>query len=210
MTKTKPFAYLPTAPLVLASTSLARRRLFDAAGLAYEAIPSGVDEAAIQAAAADASPADIATLLAEAKAQAVAMRRPEALVVAGDQLLVMDGKIYNKPKTKAEAETRLRLLAGKSHNLVTAAIMVHGTARVWHFVATTEVTLHPLTDDFIGGYCRRLSLETITTSGVYMLEGLGMHIVASIKGCPYAGLGFPMLECLAHLRTLGLRFEAQP
>ena len=203
-----PFARLAGAPLILASTSHARRRMFDAAGLVYESLAPGVDEESLLAAAKqDAlSPEDTAILLAETKARAIAHRRPEAVVVAGDQLLVLDGVIYSKPKTQKAAETRLRLLAGKTHALVTAGIMHHASARLWHFVATTHITIRPVTDAFIAQYCHALGAESFPTPGVYMLEGLGMHIITGIDGCAYAALGFPMLECLAHLRAIGLDY----
>lgn len=204
--KPKPFASLGDTPLVLASTSQARQQMFRAAGLVYEAVAPGVDEEALLLAAKHESltPADTATLLAEAKARAVASRRPEAVVIASDQLLVLDQVIYTKPKTIAAAKETLAAISGKTHQLVTAGIMVQGTARLWHFVATTHISVRPLSADFINQYCAYLGESVCATPGIYMLEGLGMHIIAGIDGCPYAGLGFPMLECLAHLRTLGL------
>ncbi|MCG8624152.1 MAG: Maf family protein [Proteobacteria bacterium] len=210
--KPLPFAGLGDTPLVLASTSQARQAMFRRAGLVYEAVASGVDEEALLLAAKDESltPADTATLLAEAKARAVASRRPEAVVVASDQLLVLDQMIYTKPKTMAAAEETLAAISGKTHQLVTAGIMVQSTARLWHFVATTHISVRPLSADFIKQYCDYLGESVCATPGIYMLEGLGMHIITAIDGCPYAALGFPMLECLAHLRTLGLAPLANP
>ena len=198
------FAYLPQAPLILASQSIARKRMFDAAGLVYACLSSGVDEEAIKAAASTASPKDLASMLAHAKAQAVALRHPQAIVVGGDQVMVVDGTIYNKPASKAEAKAQLRTLSGKTHQLITAGVMVMGDQRLWHFVASTDIGIRVLDAAFIDHYCQHISDDLITRAGVYMLEGLGVHIISHINGCPYAALGFPMLECLTHLRTLGL------
>ena len=110
--------------LVLASGSAVRASLLHGAGLAFEITVSGVDEAAIKAAYQEHKPDSgtfdgLALALAEAKAQAVVANvDAAALVIGADQLLVLDGKVFDKPRDRAEAKHNLMLFQGRSHCLV--------------------------------------------------------------------------------------------
>ena len=88
-------------------------------------VPAAVDEAAVKAAllAEAAPPRDVADALAELKAQRVAARRPDRLVLGADQVLVCDGRIFDKPRDLAEARAQLLALRGRSHELLSAAVV---------------------------------------------------------------------------------------
>ena len=200
---------LPHQPLILASASAARQTMFTSAGLKYTAMPACVDEEALRDAAVHdgISPADTATLLAEAKARKISVRQPDAVVVASDQLLVHQGAIYAKPASRDEAVARLNMLAGGRHELITAAVMlVHGQ-RLWHLVKTPRLTMRQFDADFAENYVDALGHVALQTPGVYMIEGLGVQLFSEMEGCFYSMMGFPLLECLAHLREMGLRLE---
>ena len=98
--------------------------MLEAAGLRFTISPGTVDEAALkQKAQADQlDAADAALLLADAKAQQAARRDPEALVIGCDQLLVCDGRWFDKPANRDEARAHLRALRGRAHTLVTAVL----------------------------------------------------------------------------------------
>ena len=200
---------LPHQPLILASASAARQTMFTDAGLKYEAMPAGVDEESLRDAAAHdgASPADTATLLAEAKARKISVRQPDAVVVASDQLLVYDGAIYAKPACRDEAVARIKMLGGASHELVTAGVMLLDGQRLWHVVKTPRLTMRAFDADFAENYVDALGHTALQTPGVYMIEGLGAQLFSEMDGCFYTIMGFPLLECLAHLRIMGLRLE---
>ena len=210
---------LPHQHLILASASAARQAMFTNAGLKYEAMPAGVDEESLRDAAAhdSLSPADTATLLAEAKARKISVRVPDAVVVASDQLLVYDGAIYAKPACRDEAVARLKMLGGASHELVTAGVMLLDGQRLWHVVKTPRLTMRKFDADFAENYVDALGDDALghdalghtalQTPGVYMIEGLGVQLFSAMDGCFYTIMGFPLLECLAHLRIIGLRLE---
>ena len=200
---------LPHQPLILASASAARQTMFTHAGLKYEAIAPCVDEESLRDAAVhdSLSPADTATLLAEAKARKISARHPDAVVVASDQLLVYDGAIYAKPACRDEAVARIKMLGGASHELVTAGVIMLDGQRLWHVVKTPRLTMRKFDADFAENYVDALGHTALQTPGVYMIEGLGAQLFSAMDGCFYTIMGFPLLECLAHLRIMGLRLE---
>lgn len=189
--------------LVLASGSAARRALLDAAGLIYEARPAAVDEDAVKrsAQAEGASPADAALLLAELKAARV--RDDDALVIGADQLLVCEGRWFDKPPDRAGARAHLEALRGRTHELVTAVTCMRGGQVVWHHVATPRLRMRALSDAFLDAYLDLEGDRVLGSVGAYRLEGPGIHLFDRIDGEQSAILGLPMLPLLGFLRQHG-------
>ena len=205
-----PLLSVPGRQLILASESRARRQMFDSACIAYEAISPRLDEEALRLAAQHEglSPADTATMLAEAKALKISAKHPDAVIIASDQLLVCDGIVYGKPETRIEARERLEMLSDKTHELVTAGIMIaNGGQRLWHLVKAPRITFRKLDAARINAYLEAMADDAYHTPGVYMIEGLGAHLIKQMEGCYYTIMGFPMLECLGHLQHMGLDFQ---
>lgn len=115
--------------LILASGSIARQTMLRNAGLEFSTIASDVDEAAIKSTS-HANPAELAATLAAAKAANVALLAPKALTIGADQLLLCEGKLYNKPKSMAQAAEHLRALSGRTHSLITAACIHQGAQQI--------------------------------------------------------------------------------
>ena len=190
-------------PLVLASESKARARLLRAAGLAVEALPPRVDEAAVRAAllAEGASPRDLADALAEAKARKVAARRPEAVVIGGDQVLELGGEIFSKPATPEEALAQIGRLAGRTHRLLSAAVACHGGAPVWRHVSTATLTMRRPSADWLQGYVARNWDSVRHSVGGYLIEAEGARLFADVKGDPFTIQGLPLIPLLNWLTT---------
>lgn len=188
--------------LVLASASAARRALLQGAGLRFDALPAMVDEAAIkEAAQAEAiPPADAALMLADAKAERIARRDPEALVIGCDQLLVCEGRWYDKPADLAAARAQLLALRGRSHELVTAVVCHRRGGRVWQHVALPRLVMRDFSEAFLESYLALEGDAVLGSVGAYRLEGPGVHLFARVSGEHSAILGLPMLELLAFLR----------
>lgn len=188
--------------LVLASASASRKALLERAGLRFEAIPAHVDEAEVKRAAqSDAlPPADAALLLADLKAQRVARRMPEALVIGSDQLLVCGETWFDKPADMAEARAHLLALRGRAHVLVTAIVCHRHGQRVWHHVAQPRLTMRTFSDAFLDAYLAAEGEALTTTVGAYRLEGLGVHLFDRVEGEHAAILGLPLLPLLGFLR----------
>jgi septum formation protein len=196
-----------TPPLVLASSSEIRRALLVRAGLAFEALPAAVDEAALKesAQAEGIPPEDAAVMLAEAKAERVARRRPEALVIGCDQLLVCtldDGREhwFDKPADAAGARAHLLALRGRTHRLVTATVAWRGGERVWQDVTVPRLTMRGFSDAFLDAYLAAEGEALCASVGAYRLEGLGVHLLGRVEGEHSAVLGLPLLPLLRFLR----------
>ena len=197
---------LPRHDLVLASLSETRRNMLTSADLEYTAVASPVDEDALRMAgqAEGVTTPDMATALAEAKAARASLQYPDAFVIGADQLLDCDGEWFGKPETMGEAKDTLSKLQGKTHYLVTAAVIMHGGQRIWHQCSHPSVSIRSLDEKEIDTYLKTCGEAIFTTPGCYQIEKTGSQIISRIDGCPYSILGLPLLEMLSFLREHGL------
>jgi septum formation protein len=195
-----------TPRLVLASASSARRTVLEAAGLRFEAVAAAVDEAAIkESARAEGIPAaDAALILADAKAERIARRHPDALVIGCDQLLVCEEAWFDKPADLAAARAHLLALRGRRHELVTAVVCHRNGARIWQNVAVPRLTMRAFSDDFLEAYLAAEAAHVTQSVGAYRLEGPGVQMFARVEGEHAAILGLPLLALLDFLRGHGV------
>ncbi len=194
-------------PLILASASASRARLLRAAGVAFAQQAAAVDEEAVRAGlqAAGASALDAATALAELKAERVASRAPEGAIVLGaDQILTCEGRWLAKPASRAEAQAQLTALAGRRHELATAAVGFRGGARIWHAGALSRLWLRPCTAAFLDRYLDVAGEQALGSVGAYQIEGPGAQLFARVEGDHFAIQGLPLLEVLEFLRAQGV------
>ncbi len=192
-------------PIVLASASTTRQKMLAAAGLATISDAANVDESAVKAAMArqGAAPREVAIALAEIKARQVSGRHPGALVIGADQILECEGRMYDKPSSLAAARLQLLGLRGRTHTLVSAAVVVHDGRRQWHETAEAQLTVRSFTDMFLDDYLARLGDDVCRSVGAYQLEGLGVQFFSKIDGDFFTILGVPLLPLLAYLRGNG-------
>lgn len=192
--------------LVLASASASRIAILRQAGLAVTQDIAGVDEDTVKhslrAEGADAG--HVATTLADLKAQQVSRRHPEAFVIGADQMLECNGIWFDKPPDMDHARAHLTSLRGRSHNLITAAVVVRAGARVWQHVDRATMTMRPLSDAFIESYLQTAGADVCSTVGAYRLEGLGAQLFTRVEGDFFTILGLPLLPLLDFLRGHGI------
>jgi septum formation protein len=190
--------------LILASQSAARRRMLEAAGVAFEAVAAPLDEAAAKAGleAAGFEPRDLAEMLAEMKAKSVA--GGDALVLGADQVLELDdGSMLGKPGSPAEALAQLRTLSGRSHRLHSAAVIAERGERCWGATESVTLQVRPLGEAFLQAYLDREGDAVLGCAGSYRIEALGVQLFERVEGSHFAVLGLPLLPLLAYLRSRG-------
>jgi septum formation protein len=185
--------------IVLASGSPARLAVLRAAGLDPEVVVSGVDENAFTA----GTPAELAGLLARAKAAAVAAGRADGLVIGCDSLLDLDGRALGKPASAAEAAARWREMSGRTGTLVTGHCVIDAaTGRQAAAVAATRVRFGTPSGEEIAAYVA--SGEPLAVAGAFTLDGRGGWFVDGIDGDygTVLGVSLPLLRRL--LADLGV------
>lgn len=187
---------MPERPLVLASTSPFRRELLARLGLPFAIASPAVDETLLP----EEDPAVGALRLSEAKARAVAASYPQALIIGSDQVACLDGRIFGKPGTHAEATRQLRAMRGQRVNFFTGLCLLDarsGKARLRG--VPTLVTFRELADEEIEGYLRRE--QPYNCAGSAKSEGLGIALIARIDGeDPNALIGLPLIALCDLLR----------
>ncbi|WP_064708163.1 Maf-like protein [Rhizobium bangladeshense] len=195
-----------TPKLILASSSPFRRMLMENAGLSFEAHPAKIDERAVEAPLekAGAKPDMVASILAKAKAQDVSVRFPESLVIGSDQTMSLGDRVFHKPKDMADAANHLHALSGTTHRLNSAIAIVRDGVVLWEHLGHAELTMRPLTEDFIARHLARVGERALSSVGAYQLEGEGVQLFEKIEGDYFTILGLPMLPLLGKLREFGV------
>ena len=192
---------LVTAPastgLTLASGSGIRRQLLVAAGLRFDVDPPDYDEAAIR----EDDPSRLAAVLAHGKAKVIADRRPDRLVLGGDQVFTLDGRFVPKPTTEDEVVAKLSRMSGREHVFYCGWCLLLGEREIASGVDIATVRFHDLTDDEIRTYAA--TGEGIGCAGGYRLEEGGVRLIREIDGSHFTVLGLPMLSVMNALRDTG-------
>jgi septum formation protein len=193
-----------TQPLVLASSSAARRALLTATGIPADIIPANVDERAIETrlAVQGTAPADLAIGLASAKALEVSQRSGSRWVLGGDQILTLEPgrQRFHKPETFANAARQLGELAGQTHLLTSAAALAYDGTIIGTCASHALLTMRALRDDQINTYLAAAGEGILASAGGYHIEGLGVHLFEKIQGDHFTIQGMPMLGLLKLLR----------
>jgi septum formation protein len=191
--------------LILASASTARARLLREAGVAVTIDPADLDEGAVKSARrrAGSGAPDCAMALAVAKAQAVARRHPDALVIGADQMLACDDDWFDKPADLGAAWRQLAALRGRTHSLPTAVCVCRHEAVLWRAESEPRLTMRDFGDAFLDAYLAAEGEAVLSSVGAYRLEGRGAQLFAAIEGDHFAIQGLPLIELLGFLRSVG-------
>ncbi|MEL6550783.1 MAG: Maf family protein [Pseudomonadota bacterium] len=189
--------------LHLASGSVVRQELLRSSGLDITARAVSLDEEKIKQDAhirALGFP-EMAIELARRKAAAA---EPTARFVLGcDQLLDVEGRLISKVETREAAAEVLQSLQGRTHRLLSAAVVFTAGSEVWSAVTEAKLSMHPLSAEDIDGYLAATWPEVGNSVGCYHLEGRGVRLFSRIEGDYFTILGLPLLELLSFLRAEG-------
>lgn len=192
--------------LILASSSKARQQMLQNAGIEYEAVASMIDEDGYKQAmkSEGASAMEAAETLAEMKALRMYRQRPEAIVIAADQMLECNGVWFDKPVDRDQTRAQLRALRGKRHQLVSAAVVYKEGSRIWGKIDTAHLTMRNFSDEWLEWYLDQAGEDIFHCVGGYQLEGLGAQLFTEVKGDYFTVLGMPLLPLIGFLRDHGV------
>jgi len=184
-------------PLVLASQSPRRVELMREAGYVFEVVVPEVEESH------DASLTPEALTLENArrKAMAAALSRSRALCIGADTLVYLDGEPLGKPANLDEAQTMLRRLSGRSHEVCTGVYLAwDGGKQGWGFHVISKVVFKRLTDEVIEAYHARVN--PLDKAGAYGIQEHGDMIISGHEGSWTNVMGLPMERLAEELKNV--------
>lgn len=199
--------------LVLASQSPRRRMLLEQIGLTFEVLPVELDEAEVFCQVERRGSMDVTPLagreLAAAQVREAAIAKATAacrlvqgtagrcLFIGADTVVLIDGQLLGKPTDECEAARMLRMLAGRTHSVLTGvAVLDPATGPCASGVEISDVTFTAMNDEWIEAYVR--TGEPMDKAGAYAVQGLGSVFIQRVEGCYFNVVGLP-LSLLARL-----------
>ena len=183
--------------IILASQSPRRRELLERMGISeFEIIPARGEENIVPG----LTPEALVEALSRQKCLEVAAVHREALVIAADTVVAVEGRGLGKPRSKAEAEEMLSLLSGREHRVCTGlSLSQGGRLRTGH--EATAVRFRPLTREEIRRYVS--TGEPMDKAGAYGIQGYGCLLVEGIVGDYYNVMGLPVCRLGRMLAEFG-------
>jgi septum formation protein len=185
--------------LTLASTSPQRRAILEQLAIPFEVVPPDYVEDDLR----EADPVELVTMHAEGKARSV--HEDGQLTLGVDTTVVLDGRVYGKPREADDANRMLRELSGRTHTVISGVCLL-GTSEDVVAHDLTGVAFRPLASETIAGYVE--SGEWEGRAGGYAIQGLGGRLVASIEGDYLNVVGLPgaLLVSLLEMHAPNLLF----
>jgi len=181
--------------LILASKSPRRKEILTLAGLDFVVKESNQ---------AEDLPTNLpfhqmAEKIALAKAQVIADIYPNDIVIGADTIVVIDNIILGKPINKEDAQRMLKLLSGRTHQVITGVVIIKGKEKII-FSDTTNVSFYPMTDKEINDYIE--SEQVYDKAGSYAIQGSACKYISHISGDYYNVMGMPIARLYQHLKSL--------
>lgn len=181
--------------LILASSSPRRKELLDSINIKYIVCPADIDEALDEG----LTPEENVKNLGLKKARTVAKKYLNDVVLGCDTVVVLDDKIYGKPKSEEDAFNMLSLFSGRTH-LVISGVAIISPEKTYNFSVTSKVTLKKLTDEDIRKYID--TKECFGKAGSYAIQGLGANLILKYEGELNNIIGLPLTEVKPILEEL--------
>ena len=185
----------------LASQSPRRRTLLEQIGVSFEPLSIEVPEIRLDR----ESPEEFVRRLARDKATAgwnAPGRDRDAPVLGADTAVVLDEEILGKPKDRRQALDMLARLSGRSHRVLSAVAVVHGSREAVRLSAST-VRFRTLTEQERQRYCA--TSEPMDKAGAYAIQGLAAAFITWLEGSYSGVMGLPLYETADLLSAFGVR-----
>ena len=184
--------------IILASQSPRRKELLERMGLSgFAIIPARGEERCPPG----CTPAELVEELSRRKCAEIAASHPDALVIAADTVVAIDGRILGKPHSREQAAEMLRLLSGREHRVYTGLTVFCGGGTVTES-EVTAVRFRPLSEMDISRYIA--TGEPMDKAGAYGVQGYGCVLVEGIFGDYYNVMGLPVCRLARLLARFGV------
>jgi septum formation protein len=188
----------------LASKSETRGKLLKNAKISFSRIDHGVDEDEVKISLQNQSPTEIAVKLSELKATQPNPDNKEDLVIGSDQVLDLDGKLFNKARDLDEAKSQLIELSGKKHNLITSTVIAQNKNIIWRHLDKSTLVMRTLTTNEIDNYLNEVDKSILNLVGVYAIEQEGIKLFEKIDGDFFSIQGLSVTPLINFLRQHNL------
>ena len=181
------------AEIILASASPRRKELLSTAGIEFTVKVADVEEKIDDG----LTPAEVVRSLALQKAQAVADKNPEAIVIGADTIVVLDDVILGKPQSEENAVEMLTSLSGRCHTVYTGVALIKGD-KVRNFCEATQVEFYDLTKEDFDAYVA--TKDCMDKAGAYGIQTNGCVLIRKIDGDYFNVVGLPVSKVYRELR----------
>lgn len=186
--------------VILASKSPWRKKILSTTGIPFSVEESGYEEDMTR----ELAPHVLARRLALEKAQVVAARHDDAVVIGADTFAVFRGKLLGKPRSAGRARAMLKMLSGETHTLLTGfAIVDVKSGRSISKTVSTRVTFEKLSMKEIVAYVE--TREPLQAAGAYVIQEQGATLIKKINGDRNNIAGFPLKAVLRELAKFGVK-----
>ena len=189
------------ADLILASSSPRRKDFVSKLGLDFKIVVPDIDESVRP----HEHACDYVKRIPLEKASLIAQDHVLEVVLAADTIVVCDDTILGKPVDREDAKRILRMLSGRTHEVMTAACIVYNH-EVKQLFESTQVTFAPLSEELIDTYVA--SGECDDKSGAYALQGIGAMLIERVSGSVSSVVGLPICQVRCVLEDFGLKVKA--
>ncbi len=183
--------------IILASGSPRRRDFLKLLGFDFEIIVPNIDESPLVG----EKPQDLVLRLSSLKAKEISNTNPDAVIIAADTIVVLNGEILGKPINRKEAFNMLKKLSGKTHQVITGYTISQGS-QIHTGCEITDVTFASLDDELILNYIK--TGECDDKSGSYAVQGIASMFIEKVNGSVSSVVGLPICQVRQILSKFGI------
>jgi len=186
--------------IILASTSPRRKELMEKIGLKFEVVRSDYEEDMTI----KLKPKELAKYLSLGKANSVAKKYKNALIISADTFVTFKDNVLGKPHTPEQTKKTLKMLSGKSHLVITGFTIIDTASqkRISKAVVT-KVYFKKISNEEINTYAK--SSEPLDKAGAYAIQGLGSVLIEKIEGDFFNVVGLPISALVTELKKFGIK-----
>jgi len=180
--------------LILASSSGIRKIILEKHNFNILVHAPNVDEEEIKKSLLqeNVKPKEVAETLARLKAVKISGKYKDQIVLGADQVLSLEGRIFNKPKDKKEAKFILKQLNNREHELISSICLAKNGSSIWSYTESSFLKMKKFDDLYLDEYLNNISDDILQRYGVYQVEDKGRKLFSEIKGNDFSIMGMPV------------------